>query len=180
MDLAGAIRRVPARGFTGTVHRIYDRDHGFLETIGSYLHGGRWNRKLQYGALYTALDFETAIAETRRGAEKRNLSLRDLGQRDYVKLRVRLGRVLDLTSTEFYDSLGVSKEAVLQDEALCLQIADQARELGFEALLAPSATGSGTNLVIYQEKLAPDWALEEVERRQNILSKQSEGRTARE
>ena len=104
----------------------------------------------------------------------------DLGQRDYVKIRVRLGRVLDLTSPKFYDFLGVSKEVVLQDEALCLQIADQARDLGYEALLAPSATGSGTNLVIYQDKLAPGWAFEEIERRQDILANPSEGLTARE
>ena len=72
------------------------------------------------------------------------------------------------------------KEAVLQDEAFCLRVADQARDWGYEALLAPSATGSGTNLVIYQDKLLPGWPLQEIQRRQDIFSNESQGLRARE
>ena len=150
------------------VHRIYDPSHGFLETIGSYLAGGRWNRRRQYGELYAALSMETAIAEVRRAAARRNLRPSDLGRRDHVVMRVRLTRVLDLTSLKFYDSLGMSPEEVLDQKELCLQIADQARELGYEALLAPSATGSGTNLIIYKDRLLPGCVLEEANREENI------------
>ncbi len=171
MNLREAIERIPATSFSGTVHRIYDHAHGFLETIGSYLNGGRWNRKHLYGALYTSLSYETALAEVRRGAEKRNLIVSDLGRRDHVEIRVRLHRVLDLTSPEFCRSLGISPEKLLQDEDLCLRIADEARAAGYEALKAPSATGLGTNLVIFQDRLTPGWQLEEIQRTEDVLGK---------
>lgn len=76
--------------------------------------------------------------------------------------------MLDLTDSAFYESLGISVDALLDNPELCLQIADEARQTGCEALLVPSATGAGTNLVIYQDRLAPGWVLEEVEREENV------------
>ena len=169
MDPSEAIRRLPTRPFRGVVHRIYDPDHGFLETIGSYLSGGRWNRKEEYGALYTSNSKDTAIAEALRGSKKRNRKPSDLGRRDHVAIRVRLTRILDLTLPECYSLLGVSPAALLNNDSLCLQVADEARKLGYEALLVPSATGSGTNLVIYQDLLPPGWELEEMEREEDIV-----------
>jgi len=147
LDASEAIRRLAARPFQGVVHRIYDPDHGFLETIGSYLSGGRWNRKEKYGALYTSLSKETAILEILRAAEKRNRKPSELGRRDYVAVRARLARVLDLTQPEFYTFLETSPAAFLSDTSLCLVVADEARQLGCEGMLVPSATGSGSNLV---------------------------------
>lgn len=83
-------------------------------------------------------------------------------------IKVRLSRMMDLTDPTFYESLGISGEALLDNPEMCLQIADVARQMGCEALLVPSATGVGTNLVIYQDRLAPGWVLEEVEREENV------------
>jgi len=169
VDLSTALSRLSLQPFAGFVHRVYDPGHGFLEAIGSYLHGARWNRRRQYGALYTSLDRETAIAEVRRAAEKGNLHLGDLARRDHVVIRARLTRAFDLNSSAFYQSLGRSAESLLRDARLCLRIADEARTLGCEALLAPSAVGTGTNLVIYMDRLAPGWTLEEVDREEDIF-----------
>ena len=169
MDPSEAIRRLVPRSFRGVIHRIYDPDHGLLETIGSYRSGGRWNRKEKYGALYTSLSRETAFAEARRSAQKRNRKPSELGRRDHVAIRIRLTRILDLTLPQFYDSLGISSAALLNNDSLCLNVADEARKLGCEALLVPSATGSGTNLVIYQDLLLPGWKLEEIEREEDIV-----------
>ncbi len=169
MDASEAIRRLAARPFQGVVHRIYDPDHGFLETIGSYLSGGRWNRKEKYGALYTSLSKKTAILEILRAAEKRNRKPSELGRRDYVAVRARLARVLDLTQPEFYTFLETSPAAFLSDTSLCLVVADEARQLGCEGLLVPSATGSGSNLVVYLDLLAPGWELKEIRREENLL-----------
>jgi len=74
-----------------------------------------------------------------------------------------------LTLPQFYDSLGISSAALLNNASLGLNVADEARKLGYEALLVPSATGSGTNLVIYQDLLLPGWELKEVEREKGIV-----------
>ena len=169
MDTSQAIRRLAPRPFQGVVHRIYDPDRGFLETIGSYNAGGRWNRKEKYGALYTSLSKETAVGEIVRAAKKRNRKPSELGRRDHVAIRIRLTRILDLTLSEFYDSLGISSAALLNNDSFCLNVADEARRLGYEALLVPSATGAGTNLVVYQDLLLPGWELKEIEREEDLV-----------
>lgn len=74
-----------------------------------------------------------------------------------------------MTLPQFYDSLGISSAALLNNDSLCLNVADEVRKLGHEAMLVPSATGSGTNLVIYQDLLLPGWKLEEIEREEEIV-----------
>lgn len=164
MDLAHSLGQLRPKPFEGVVHRIYDPQHGFLETIGSYRSGGRWNRQGQYGALYTSLEKDTAIRETLRNAAKNNRSLNDLGPRAHVTVRIRLSRVADLTDPSFYEASGTTKDQLLEDRELCLRVADEARKLGYEGLLVPSATGSGINLVIYQDLLAEGWRIQEVSR----------------
>lgn len=171
MDLLEAIRQLEPEPFDGIVHRIYNSDHGFLETIGSYRKGGRWNREGEYGALYTSLSRETAYAEVCRQAEKRGRRPSELGRRDHVVIRIRLTKVLRVLYVAH--NLQISQEELLADtessSQLCLNIADEARRVGFEALRVPSITRSGENLVIYQDRLLPGWLFEEMNRNENIV-----------
>jgi RES domain-containing protein len=172
LNLTGAFQQFKLSPFDGIVHRIFDPGHGFLETIGSYLSGGRWNRQSVYGALYTSLSKETAIAENRHIAERKKIKPSELGRRDHVVIQVQLTRVVDLTHSGFYVSLNVPQETILNDthssRQLCLEIADQARRIGSEAFLVPSATRLGVNLVIYMDCLHPGWLLHEIDREEDI------------
>jgi len=169
LDLSDAIQRLKPKPFEGRVHRIYDPEHGFLETIGNYIVGGRWNRQGRYGALYTSLSKATAVAEIRRGAEKRNRKPSELGRRDHVVMRIRLTRVLNLTQQNFCKSIDISLDELFDNNTLCLDIADEVRKVGCEALRVPSATKSGINLVIYQDSVLPGWVFEEIDREENII-----------
>ncbi len=93
MEIERALQKLRPISFDGVVRRIYDAEYGFLETTGSYLFGGRWNRRQRYGALYTALDKETAVKEIRHMTARRGRRISDLGPRCYVEMRVRLTRV---------------------------------------------------------------------------------------
>jgi RES domain-containing protein len=168
LDLDRALERAEPGPFDGVVHRIYEPDYGFLETIGSYLAGGRWNRKGLYGALYTSLDKGTAIEEVRRGTARINRQLPELGPRDHVITRVKLTRVLNLTDPRFYAALGITQHDMLRDGELCLRIADAARGMGCEGLLVPSAACPGSNLVVYQDRLLEGWKIEEVSRERDV------------
>lgn len=168
MDLSRALERWQLEPFDGVVHRIYDPQYGFLETIGSYLNGGRWNRKNLYGALYTSLEKGTAIAEARRAAARSNLLLRDFGPRAHVVVKVKLSRVMSLALPRFYSAIGITRMEVLDNQELCLRIADGARRLGCEGLLVPSVAASGMNLVVYQDKLLEGWKFEEVSRENDL------------
>jgi RES domain-containing protein len=168
LQVLAALDALSPAAFDGVLYRVYNPDHGFLVTEGSYRAGGRWNRKAQYGAVYLSLSRETAVQETRRSARKRNRRPRELGRRDCVCIRVRLASVLDLSAPEFYASAGITKEQVLEEAELCLQIADRVRAKGCEGLIAPSATGSGEVLVLYLDRLLPGWRLEELSREESI------------
>lgn len=126
---------------------------------------GRWNRRGQYGCLYTALSADTVIAEYRRVLERRGLR----GRRDLVVLEVRIDPVFDLVSalakpetrlTAREGSIDLRITAndprVIGDSEddleFCRTIADVVRERGHFAVLAPSAaTETGRVLAIYPE-----------------------------
>jgi len=175
LNLTGAFQQLKPEPFSGIVHRIFNPEHGFLVTVGSYhsYHsGGRWNRQSVYGALYTSLSKETAIAENRRIAERKKIKPGELGRRDHVVIQVQLTCVVDLTSPGFYVSLNVPQKTILNNthssKQLCLKIADQVRRINYEAFLVPSATQLGVNLVIYMDRLRPGWLLQEVDREEDI------------
>ena len=161
-----AFRELQDKVFQGTVYRHLSSQHGSLDTSGSLKAGGRWNPKGEFGALYTALTEETALAELQRLAERQGLSLGELAPRDLAAIRVALSRVLDLTDKEILAQLGITQDEIARnDVSLCVEISRAAHTLGFEAILAPSATRRGTVLVVYPELLLPASELEVANRK---------------
>jgi RES domain-containing protein len=77
--------------------------------------------------------------------------------RRLATIRVRLSRVLDLTREETRAALGVSEaDLTAEDLAVPHAIGETAHHLGYEAILAPSATGGGYVLAIFPDNLAAD------------------------
>ena len=57
---------------------------------------------------------------------------------------VNLFSVLDLTSAETADVIGISRDALLSDDqSLCKEIGKEAHEVGYEAILSRSAAQQG-------------------------------------
>ena len=177
MSQQAKLEKLAATQFDGEVDRIYDPEHGAFETIGSFLWGGRWNRKQQFGALYTSLGRPTAENEILAQARKRGVEPSDLGPRDHVEIHAKLTRVLDLTTDAALKALSVSKTELLANRELCLEIADAARLLGVEGLIVPSAESAGKNLVIFMDKLQPGWELKELRRNRNVRLGKKDGET---
>lgn len=130
---------------------------------------GRWHRQNGYGAVYTALEEETAKVEHAKGARKRGLIPAEYGPRDMVAIRVYLYKVLDLTKEDNLRKLNLTKNDLIRDDTggmeLCNQIADYARALGYEAILSFSAANdSGMCLIIYPDKLSSSSVLSEEQR----------------
>ncbi len=124
---------------------------------------GRWNRRGEYAALYTALTKEGARAEWKRLAESAGSAM---GPRDLVSLVVKVEPVLDLTEHDAYQRTArlaglpmhprfhSRLDDVPHDH--CHALAAQARREQYTALLVPSAALTGeTNLVIYFDIVAP-------------------------
>lgn len=144
--------------FEGCVFHIHSRKKSPLDIEGSVEYGGRWNRGKRYGAVYTSLDKETLKAELMKAVEARGYRIRDLFLRSISTIEVRLKKVLDLTVSENRKKFKIKLADTMTDEEgskeKCLQVADKARDLGFEAILTPSAANpQGKNLNIFPDKL---------------------------
>jgi RES domain-containing protein len=124
---------------------------------------GRWNRRGEFAALYTALSREGALAEYRKA---RKVSGTALDPRELVSIDVEVDPVLDLRSIDAYRSLaeraGEAEHPAFLTETTphayehCRRLAEVARADGYTALVVPSAAAAGeANLVVFVDVVAP-------------------------
>lgn len=122
-----------------------------LSLEGSLLIGGRYNPPFEFGALYGGESPEVCWAEL----EKKHEGPLKRGAFHIAPLAVRLRRVLDLTDPTICDHLGLTPEEITRpaDYTVTRAIARAARAAGFEAILAPSSSGTGAILAIFTDRL---------------------------
>jgi len=114
--------------------------------------------------VYTALDARTVDLELARATRRAGLAGPRMVPRRLVTIHVRLSRVLDLTTEGTRVSLGVSEaDLVADDPSIPRLIGEAAHHLGYEAVLSPSAAGSGEVLAIFLDNRAADSALEVID-----------------
>lgn len=154
-----ALPAIGAVSFSGSVYRVVPgalRDK-ILSTEGNRYYPGRYHIAGETGILYTSLERDLAIRELGRHASRANLQ----GGLASGKIKVKLQKVLDLTQAAVLAKLGLSKEALVSPDCSITQaVSHQARKAGFQGLLVPSATGSGVNLVIFENNLAEGCLIE--------------------
>jgi len=156
-ELIDSLGSVP---FSGIVFRHVGRERDCLSGDGARNRGGRWNPPNSFPTLYTALTELTAAAEFRRLSKAQNLDPIGLLPRKVCRLRVALSRVVDLRKPHNRTVLGL--ELIQPDVIVPFQQTGQAvHQLGLEGLLAPSATGVGEVLIIYQLNLDAESRVEE-------------------
>jgi RES domain-containing protein len=110
----------------------------------------------EFGAIYLALEPETAERELRRRASSVGVPVEDLLPRILLAVEVRLSRVLDLTEPDIRKEWGLNEQDLASPAyEACQEVARVARKSGYEAIRFPSATGSGTNLAVFLDRLHP-------------------------
>lgn len=128
-------------------------DRTLLASFGT---GGRFNPTGEFGAIYVSLDPETPFRELRRQAVKAGLDVLDLLPRTLFAAETRLQRVLDLACADVPPRFRISARALTSDDwSACQEVARRSRHAGYEAIRFPSPTGSGENLAIFLDRLAP-------------------------
>ena len=168
--LAAAIRRLPARPWTGLAFRsaspAYAGSRDLLSGEGVRRHGGRWNPAGGFAAVYASLSPETAIAEALAHFRYYGIPEADAMPRVLVAVEASLAALADLTEGRARRTLRVSRRRMRGDgwrrsaeqgrESLTQAIGRAAYESGLEALLVPSAADRrGTNLVVFPARLRP-------------------------
>ena len=149
-----AIEPVP---FVGKAFRHIAQDHHPLSGVGARTHGGRWNPPDSFSTLYLALDRETTVREFHRFAKRQGRSPGDFLPRRMYRYDVSLAGVLDLRPRPTRTALQVSDTDLRSDDATkCQRLGECAHYLGLEGILAPSATGEGSVLAVYFDRLRAD------------------------
>lgn len=157
-----AVSSLPAIAFDGTAFRHVAVGYQPLSGEGARVTGGRWNPPGSFPVLYLALDRQTTAAEFRRLADKQGREMRDFLPRDLYSYEARLQRVLDLRELSARREVGLDGELDANDLAASQAIGEAAHLVGFEAVLAPSATGRGEVLAVLLDRLLPGSAVKDV------------------
>jgi RES domain-containing protein len=169
-DLAAGIQRSGSIAFVGKLIRIvgitYANTDDLVSGVGSLKHGGRYNPKGGFRAVYGSLEFDTATAELlahhrRQGRPDPDADVFPIAA---VSLEAEVERLLDLTDVTVRRAMKVSLKDLrgewqdTQDfgrEALTQAIGRLARAAGFQGLLAPSAARpGGRNVVLFLDRLS--------------------------
>lgn len=153
-------------GFTyRMVAQRFATERDIISIVGSIRAGGRYNFKGAFGMLYTATNAHTCIEESLQALTASEGDVVASLPRTIIGIRVRLSRVLDLTNPSVRRRLDIKKvdiirpgwqheQDVFKREAITQTIGRLVREVGFEALLVPSAVWvHGKNLNVFPDKL---------------------------
>lgn len=169
--LARGIRRCRplATRLTDIVYRVASvrraNPEDLIAGIGSQLTGGRWTPPGAFRAVYASRDEATALNEARQQNLRQGVPTWMSLPLVLTAIEVDLGPVLDLTDGRLRRTLRVSRDRMLSEpwwilqeqglEALTQALGRLARDLGFAALLTPSAAGPrASNVVIYPDRIA--------------------------
>lgn len=123
--------------------------------------GGRFNPSGEFGAVYVALEKDTALAELERQIERTSLPRAAFRPRLMLHLTARFTDLLDLTDPEVREQFDVSAEdLVASDWKRAQEVGRKARRQGYTAIRFPSATGTGDNLAIFLDRLGSEESLQ--------------------
>ncbi|MBA3876935.1 MAG: hypothetical protein C0498_08365 [Anaerolinea sp.] len=162
--LREALDRLERTTLETVVYRHTAPTYPPLSGDGARRKGGRWDPPDSFPVAYTALDVATVDRELDRTARRAGMTSAMMGPRRLATIRVRLSRVLDLTNADVRAALDVTEADLTgEDPAVPQAIGETAHHLGYEAILAPSATGTGQALAIFLDNRAADSVLEVAE-----------------
>jgi len=166
LDIYQAVDSLGSVSYSGRVYRHISPRWTCTSGAGARQAGGRWNPPDSFPVIYTALSERTIVAEFYRFAERSNFPPAILLPRRLCVLQVDLRAVLDLRSADDLAAVGLAVADLEGDDwDPCREIGDAAHKLELEGLLAPSATGVGDILAIFELHLRPQSAVTEVQDR---------------
>lgn len=134
----------------------FRKDIPALNTENYKYTNGRWHIKGEFGGLYSGENQKVCQEEIRRVYSGKT----PVKEYRLVELQISLSKVLDLTNPGNLIKLNIKKEQLISGKGqvpetvvISNSIAKSAHRLGYEAIIAPSATGLGKSIILYQDNL---------------------------
>lgn len=144
--------------WSGTVHRCTAANRDPRSGAGARLFGGRWNPRGAFSTICLARPAAACTGEVERSAAASNIPVAAMIRRGFLvhTLRVHELPVLDLREPAALHQVGLGPEDVDdEDWTACRAVGHAAHFLGFGGLIAPSATGLGHVLAVFETRLRP-------------------------
>jgi RES domain-containing protein len=137
-----------------------------LSGEGALINGGRFNPPDSFPVLYLCTTRACAAGELRHRGERLVIGVAGLLPRVLYRYQLTPDRVLDLTSTETLEHLGVTTAQIIgTDLVISRQIGEAAHATGFQAIRAPSATGVDDVLASFPDLFGTSHLIPELEER---------------
>lgn len=162
-NLVDAVDRLEPIAYTGEVFRHVASGRHPLSGAGARSVGGRWNPPQSFATLYLAESNATVEAEFRRMAERQDLALEQFLPRRIYRIDVELQAVVDMTQPASLAPALAKLDLSSEDLGATQAVGEAAQYLGREAILAPSATGTGLVLAVFIDRLLPESRVEAVD-----------------
>jgi RES domain-containing protein len=150
--LVDVLDQIDPIAYHGEAFRHVSADHHPLSGAGARTVGGRWNPPNSFATLYLADSKGTVEKEFERMVARSGRSVADFLPRRLYRYELTLTAVIDLTVAKRPDGLtdiDFGAGNVRSTQA----IGEAAQYLGNEAILAPSATGSGSVIAVFNDRL---------------------------
>lgn len=137
-----------------TFRQMAARSNEPLSGESARIHGGRFNPLDSFPVLYLCTTRPCTVAELRHVGDRLVIAVDGLLPRVLFRYETSLDRVLDLTSAETLDHVGVTTAQIVgADLTIPRQIGESAHATGSQAIRAPSATGVDHVLAVFPELL---------------------------
>ena len=125
--------------------------------MGAYLNGGRWNPPDLVATIYLAEPLDACIAEFHRLAQGQAQGPSSLLPRVLHTIDVEELQVLDLSTQEAREEVGLTLADIADDDrAKCQAVGEAAHFLGVQGIRAPSATGTGFVIAVFEPHTHPN------------------------
>jgi RES domain-containing protein len=157
-QLLDAVNAIGTTPWSGECFRYTTARRDPLSGEGARLHGGRWNPPDLFPVIYLAVPEAACMHELAKAASDNHLDVATQLQVPYKlhTLRVDDIPVLDLRSTDTQAILGLESGALTGPWNVCQPVGHAAWFLEFGGVLAPSATGDGLTLALFEHRVRPE------------------------
>jgi RES domain-containing protein len=152
-DLLEALDDLGAVPWSGEAYRHTAPHYPAISGSGASAIGGRWN-PTGVSTIYLATPIEACVAEFMRRAKGQARGVQSFLPRDLHVISVHELQVVDLTVEDARKAVGIRLENIEgADRSACQEVGQAAHYLGFQGILAPSATHVGLVLACFERNI---------------------------
>jgi len=154
-QLLDAVNAIGPTTWSGRSFRYTAARRDALSGEGARLHGGRWNPPDLFPVIYLAVPEATCMREFEKWAVDNHLDVASQLEVPYRLHTIRLDDipVLDVRDERTQASLGLEADDFAGPWDACQPIGHAAWFLDFGGVLAPSATGAGLTLALFEHRV---------------------------